>query len=637
MPTKPTVENPFSPEDKKMMEQMGIQAAAAKPKCPHCGSGNYVLMPTDFETAKCDDCGKNWNHGIVKGINDPSDKTAAQHRQWWPHGRHKFELPEDGSDFCKACDYPADHKLHTTPPPSSPEEAKKEAANCYKTPSLRGHNSITQNGAGRRMESADGSRWAISANRKRALPDHRFDSVEVWTLKRRDANGRVETVEINRSEEDAQKWVMGSKIAFFSPEDAAKFRAENDGSNIALRDIDERDEDDIEEDTDYRRWEPVFDENGKPIARTACLPCEYCPQCHKDAERCHCPNKAELLDSKTVGDHLEEETKIATPHDQEAFGDGPVDFFEPVENPHSIQPLRASDKKPTPEELDAYYKEHIAAHEAHEYRGYADGRTCYICSAPKAYHTPDAKWKQASMKTATIYKVEQQSPNNWSILGLPSMGWDNEGVDKEYPNSTIVPGLNHSLRTPEGLTQGIYEQLYDEFQVNDHLKAGDIFDTPVGQFICEGVHVLPYDEKAKAALKAVDEQFKCANCGCDQGDHRRESDGGDDYYFECRYHPTECKQFVKKVKTAAMPPPPPPPPAIVEEVPAAMARPALEFPMQVQAPAKPVGTAKFVFEPQPLETLPLSSGREVKPALEQTPPEGNTHMYIDSDKGYKEI
>jgi hypothetical protein len=44
---------------------------AAAPKCPSCGSTDYSLMPTDFETAKCNDCGKNWDHGIVKGINEP--------------------------------------------------------------------------------------------------------------------------------------------------------------------------------------------------------------------------------------------------------------------------------------------------------------------------------------------------------------------------------------------------------------------------------------------------------------------------------------------------------------------------------------------------------------------------------------
>ena len=47
-----------------------------KPHCPHCGSDDYVLMPTDFETAKCNKCGKNWHHGIVEGINDP--KTASE-------------------------------------------------------------------------------------------------------------------------------------------------------------------------------------------------------------------------------------------------------------------------------------------------------------------------------------------------------------------------------------------------------------------------------------------------------------------------------------------------------------------------------------------------------------------------------
>src|SRR5208282_2757497 len=52
------------------------RTAAAKPKCPHCGSDDYGLMPTDFETAKCNDCGKNWDHGIVKGINDPKEAAA---------------------------------------------------------------------------------------------------------------------------------------------------------------------------------------------------------------------------------------------------------------------------------------------------------------------------------------------------------------------------------------------------------------------------------------------------------------------------------------------------------------------------------------------------------------------------------
>jgi transcription elongation factor Elf1 len=62
--------------DSKFLKERSIKGAV-KPKCPHCGSSKYSLMPTDFETAKCDECGKNWNHGIVKGINDPYEKLAG--------------------------------------------------------------------------------------------------------------------------------------------------------------------------------------------------------------------------------------------------------------------------------------------------------------------------------------------------------------------------------------------------------------------------------------------------------------------------------------------------------------------------------------------------------------------------------
>jgi len=52
---------------------------ASKPTCPHCGSDDYGLMPTDFETAKCNGCGKNWNHGIVDGINNPKSARETMH------------------------------------------------------------------------------------------------------------------------------------------------------------------------------------------------------------------------------------------------------------------------------------------------------------------------------------------------------------------------------------------------------------------------------------------------------------------------------------------------------------------------------------------------------------------------------
>lgn len=41
-----------------------IHAAAS---CPKCGSKNYSLMPTDFETAKCKDCGKVWDTAVRAG------------------------------------------------------------------------------------------------------------------------------------------------------------------------------------------------------------------------------------------------------------------------------------------------------------------------------------------------------------------------------------------------------------------------------------------------------------------------------------------------------------------------------------------------------------------------------------------
>jgi hypothetical protein len=37
------------------------------------------------------------------------------------------------------------------------------------------------------------------------------------------------------------------------------------------------------------------------VVDSTCIPAEYCPQCHKDAARCRCPNKDELLSGYTVG------------------------------------------------------------------------------------------------------------------------------------------------------------------------------------------------------------------------------------------------------------------------------------------------------------------------------------------------
>ncbi len=77
------------------LERLTGKQATAKPKCPHCGSDDYGLMPTDFETAKCNGCGKNWEHGIVKGINDP--KEAAVQTDEDIH-------PPAGEPYCDGCD-----------------------------------------------------------------------------------------------------------------------------------------------------------------------------------------------------------------------------------------------------------------------------------------------------------------------------------------------------------------------------------------------------------------------------------------------------------------------------------------------------------------------------------------------------
>jgi hypothetical protein len=157
--------------------------------------------------------------------------------------------------------------------------------------------------------------------------------------------------------------------------------------------------------------------------------------------------------------------------------------------------------------------------------------------------------KAASKKTANVYPVVKEKNGEWYIRGLPSKDWsestDEGDVVKEKPDTFIIPGMHYSTNTPSGLIEGLYVSLYDEFQVNDALKEGDIFDTSVGQFVCEGVHVVPYDEKAKAAVATVNDSYRCANCGCDKGDHRVSyEDGGEDYY-ECKNHPL-CKEYRKK-------------------------------------------------------------------------------------------
>ena len=77
---------------------------------------------------------------------------------------------------------------------------------AYKTSTLRGASSVSQDGAKKRLVSTDGQRWAISANRKRSLANHRFDVVEVWTLKQR-VDGKAVTIDSNVDEVRAKQFV----------------------------------------------------------------------------------------------------------------------------------------------------------------------------------------------------------------------------------------------------------------------------------------------------------------------------------------------------------------------------------------------------------------------------------------------
>jgi hypothetical protein len=82
-------------------------------------------MPSDFETAKCNSCGKNWEHGIVKGVNDP--KTAAWHFKddekpisgYGAGSRDASNEPEpheyqgyEGGSACYVCGQRRDAKVH---------------------------------------------------------------------------------------------------------------------------------------------------------------------------------------------------------------------------------------------------------------------------------------------------------------------------------------------------------------------------------------------------------------------------------------------------------------------------------------------------------------------------------------------
>ena len=143
------------------------------------------------------------------------------------------------------------------------------------------------------------------------------------------------------------------------------------------------------------------------------------------------------------------------------------------------------------------------------------------------------------------YPVKKDKEGFWYVMGLPG-----EELSEGMKDAPVVPTPNtwlnvHNQVKGLELAEQLYRELYAEFQTNDNLREGDIFNTPVGKFICQGVDVFPYDEPAKRIIGEVDDSYKCT-CGCDQGEHRKKfDDNGYPYYGECTQHP-ECKEYVKR-------------------------------------------------------------------------------------------
>jgi len=67
------------------MRKLGREYIEKKTKCPVCGSKDYALMPTDFETAKCKNPdhppneSRLWDHGNIPGVNEEKMKEMVDY------------------------------------------------------------------------------------------------------------------------------------------------------------------------------------------------------------------------------------------------------------------------------------------------------------------------------------------------------------------------------------------------------------------------------------------------------------------------------------------------------------------------------------------------------------------------------
>jgi len=362
MPKKPTLDEPFSQEDKDgMLKSMGI-TGAKKQKCPECGSTEYSLMPTDFETAKCDKCGKNWNHGIVKGVNDPSDsKTAAggmtekeeaeHHRQWMQklkdeHAMNvrrddhlevktcagcgeQFYANRNNGDYC--CYEHSDGHWHGAPEGAGAERVASKAAahhhervECRKCGNIRTCRCSAKKTATFVDECPSCPKTAAIATPDLPVrysedvepgdnlpevdeihyvyygpsPGDEGDNDYYTVVGFKDGEGLFNVnVPAGRLKEVvgdvlAEKMVLGEGQIVRGKDLPGGYRLE--GVENPFKSLVVHNKEFSQMDTDWLA--------GMHI--TACIAEEFCPQCNKDAEGCKCPNKADLLDGKTRGDHM---------------------------------------------------------------------------------------------------------------------------------------------------------------------------------------------------------------------------------------------------------------------------------------------------------------------------------------------
>jgi hypothetical protein len=163
---------------------------------------------------------------------------------------------------------------------------------------------------------------------------------------------------------------------------------------------------------------------------------------------------------------------------------------------------------------------------------------------PEYMSIPELK-EAAAGSAPREYPVKKDKEGFWYVMGLPG-----EELSEGIKDAPVVPTPNTWLNVHNEvkgleLAEQLYRELYAEFQTNDNLREGDVFSTPMGKFICQGVDVLPYDEPAKRIIGEVDDSYKCI-CGCDSSEHRRAIDeNGFQYHAECSKC-QDCKEYTKR-------------------------------------------------------------------------------------------